>query len=72
MSAPDRTTHLPPRYGRRVTDDYPDHVAAPNCTRCLVPMADKGDARELAVAGTSVVEGHAWWRCPVCGLDAIA
>lgn len=61
-----------PRYGRHVTDDPLDYVAAPNCPRCLVPLIDVGDVREVAVADASVVEGHAWWRCTVCGLDAIA
>lgn len=47
-------------------------IAAPNCPACLVPMTDVGDANEVAVADTSAIAGNAWYRCPVCGLDAIA
>ena len=35
-------------------------------------MEPAGNAREVAVADTTVVEGSAWWHCPSCGFDAIA
>ncbi|MGN6446293.1 hypothetical protein [Amnibacterium sp.] len=51
-----------------MTDVAFDPLATPTCPDDLVPMEASGDVREIATDGVAVVEGTAYWRCPLCGL----